>query len=85
MRSFASILTTAGWAPSTSARWRVRKLPRTLRSADPQQLAAAASGIQATLFEKIDDRQFLPLDGHIVIRGSAASNAWQFNLARVER
>ena len=31
--------------------------------------AAAASCIQATLFEKIDEMEFPPLGGHIVIRG----------------
>ena len=46
---------------------------------------AAASCIQATLFEKNDDLAFPPLAGHIVVRGSAASHALQFNLAQVER
>src|SRR3954453_14776366 len=50
-----------------------------------KNLFAAASCIQATPFEKIDDLQFPPLGGHIVIRGFSGAACLQFNLAQVER
>jgi len=46
---------------------------------------AAASCIQATLFEKIDDLPFPPLSGQIVIRRFSGAQAWEFNLAQVKR
>jgi hypothetical protein len=48
------------------------------------KLLAAARCIRATLFEKIDDLQFPPLRGHILIRTISASHAWLCSMAQVE-
>jgi hypothetical protein len=44
----------------------------------------AARCIQATLFGKIDDLQFAPLRGHILIRKISLSRAWLCSMAQVE-
>jgi hypothetical protein len=44
----------------------------------------AARCIQATLFGKIDDLQFAPLRGHILIRKISPSRAWLCSMAQVE-
>jgi hypothetical protein len=48
-------------------------------------LLAAASCIQATLFEKMDERQFPPLGGHIVIRGFSGIAYLAVQPAQVKR
>jgi hypothetical protein len=40
--------------------------------------------IRATLFGKVDDLQFAPLRGHILIRKINPSRAWLCSMARVE-
>ena len=44
----------------------------------------AARCIRATLFGKVDDLQFAPLRGHILIRKISPSHAWLCSMAQVE-
>src|SRR6266478_6308997 len=59
-------------------------LPDTLRRRMHNHCLPAARCIQATLFEKIDDRQFALLRAPILIRRSAPSHAWLCSMALVE-
>src|SRR6266403_5941318 len=71
-RACWSELTMAG-SPRTGRmrRMGLLKLPYTLTSENAQHCLPAAHCIRATLFGKVDDLQFAPLRGHILIRKSA--------------
>ena len=74
-----------GLAPELAAcvAW-VLKLPYTLTSENAQHCLPAAQCIRATLFGKVDDLQFAPLRGHILIRKISPSHAWMCSMAQVE-
>src|SRR5258705_2458377 len=69
--------------PAACVAW-VLKLPYTLTSENAQHCLPAAQCIRATLFGKVDDLQFAPLRGHILIRKISPSHAWLCSMAQVE-
>ena len=78
-------ITMAGLAPNRPhASHGSLSFPTRLRLRMTQHCLPAAQCIRATLFGKVDDLQFAPLCGHILIRKLSLSHAWLCSMAQVE-